>query len=135
MTSLENVHDAWGGVAPDWVIVLAKECHRTSQNQAGRRIGYTASAVNQVLHNNYRAGTVSIEHVVRRVLISNCLDCPQLGAISESVCKVWRERAKAGLRVNRLHVQMSRACSRCPMFAEVEEVAQAISIDEVDHHN
>lgn len=135
MTSLENVHDAWGGVAPDWVIVLAKECHRTSQKQAGRRIGYTASAVNQVLNNSYRASTVSIEHVVRRVLISNCLDCPQLGAISVSVCKVWREKAKAGLRVNRLHVQMFRACSRCPTFAEAEEDEHGNSNAAVDHHN
>jgi len=120
MAYVENARAAWGHDAPDWIIALAKECDRTSQNKTAQRIGYTAPAVNQVLRNKYKASTASIEESVRGQLMSEVVDCPQIGEIGRHDCKEWRRKMRQGVRVNRLHVQMSRACSKCPLHADDE---------------
>jgi len=79
---------AWAqlGGCPDWIIVLAEECDRTSQRAVAGRIGYSAGAVNQVLAAKYKAPTERIEQAVRGAYLAAVVDCPVLGELAADLC-------------------------------------------------
>lgn len=114
MSAVSTAREAWGADVPDWIIALAKECDRTSQNQTAKRIGRSASFVSTLLRKRYSAGLEGAEEVVRGALMSENIVCPVLGAIGRHVCLKWRRRAGSFENVNAQHVMMYRACNRCP---------------------
>lgn len=114
MTIAGKVHAAWGGVAPDWVMVLADECDLTSQNKVAKRLGYSAAAISCVLNGKYAGSFDRLEAKVRAVLMRDVLDCPSLGEIPSADCKSWREKSTNFRAVNPMRVQMFRACRACP---------------------
>ena len=114
--------EAWGSELPDWVLCLAEEASRTSQNRAAKRIGYTAAVVHGVLRNSYGGSTALVEERVRGALMSATVPCPALGDIGTHICRDWRDRARKFSSHNTLAVRMFRACRSCPRFRkEVEE--------------
>lgn len=119
---VQTACDSWGGAPPDWVLRLAEEADRTSQNRAAQTIGYTAAVVHGVLRNSYGGSTALVEERVRGALMNATVPCPALGHIGTHICRNWRDRAKRFSSHNALSVQMYRACQRCPRFRkEVEE--------------
>lgn len=115
---MEVVIKHWGEDAPDWVIALAKACERSSQGKVAKVVGYSAGAVNTVLHNRYKAKMDGIEAKVRGALMAETVDCHHIGEIGRHVCASWRAKWKAGQRSNTLQIQMARACANCPLYAD-----------------
>ena len=103
---------AWGD-APDWIIVLAEACAKSSQSAVARRLDYSGSAISAVLSNSYRGDVDRIEQMVRGVLMAETLPCPVLGALPRNQCLEWQARPYAATSSHR--VAMYRACrDACP---------------------
>ena len=103
---------AWGEL-PDWVIILAEACARSSQSAVAKRIGYSAATVSQILSNGYRGDVSRVEQMVRGALMSETVECPALGDIARNVCLGWQAKPYAATSSHR--VAMYRACrDGCP---------------------
>lgn len=57
----ETVRAAWGEEAPDWVVILAEECDRTSQKAAAQQINYSPAVVSTVLKGTYKGDLTAVE--------------------------------------------------------------------------
>ncbi len=99
--------------APEWVIVLAEACCLTSQSKVGSRIKYSPATVSQILSNTYRGDIRRVEEMVRGALMSETVECPQLGEMSRARCLDWQKKPFAPSSSHR--VAMYRACrNNCP---------------------
>lgn len=114
-SAVEIARVAWGADLPDWVLRLAQERDRTSQNRVAGRIGYSSAAVSNVIANKYNAPTGMIEERVRGVLMAQVMDCPALGEMPVHMCREWRKKSRKFASGNRQRVMMFRACMRCPV--------------------
>ena len=117
--SVENMRAAWGEDAPDWVLILAQECDRTSQNAVAKAIGYSPAAISNVLKKRYGIGghsgdLAAVEQAVRGAFMNAVLECPELGEMPTHTCLDWQKKARAFANVNPLRVRMYRACRKCP---------------------
>jgi hypothetical protein len=113
--SLVNAREAWGAELPDWVERLAVEADRTSQNQAGREIGYSGSVVHSVLKRNYTGNMDKVEKAVRGRFMKAVVECPVLGEIGADVCLGHQKRAIGFSTASSHRVQLARACrGGCP---------------------
>lgn len=115
MSAINKAVAAYDGAPPDWVMALAYECDRTSQNKAAARLKYSASAISHVLNNGYGAKTDGLEETVRGTLMAEVYACPVLGDIHTHVCRSWRAKAKNCSNRNSMDVMMYKACHRCPI--------------------
>lgn len=108
-----KVNAAWGDTAPDWVLVLAEACARTSQSAVAKRVGYSAPTISAVLGNAYKGNMPKVEDAVRWQLIGDTVSCPMLGAIRKTECLEWQSKPYAATSSHR--VAMYRACrDGCP---------------------
>ncbi|MEO1974787.1 MAG: hypothetical protein ABGX15_01400 [Paracoccaceae bacterium] len=123
MSAVDTARDAWGEGIPDWIVALAQECDRTSQNRTAKRLGRSASFVSNILRKRYEASLTAAEEVVRGTLMSGMVDCPALGEIGSHVCLKWRRKARQFDNVNSQSVTMYRACNRCPKFTGEDELS------------
>lgn len=97
----------------DWLNALKAECEATSQTAAAKRIGVSASTVNQVLKGSYKGNLARIEERVRGELMREMVECPVLWAISRKRCH--DEQKKPFAPTNPLRVKLFHACrSGCP---------------------
>jgi hypothetical protein len=97
-------------VMPDWVLVLAEACDRTSQNVVAKRLKYSGSAVSSILRNNYKGRAEVIEKAVRGVLMAEVLECPVLGELRKNVCLDHQKRAQNFAATSTLRVRMYQSC-------------------------
>ncbi len=70
-----------------WRDELAAECERTSQARTAKRLGVSASMVNQVLRGVYKADTSQLEARVRGELMAEHVQCPVAGEITTRLCQ------------------------------------------------
>ena len=107
--AVDTARAAWEslGGCPDWIIVLAEECDRTSQRAVAGRIGYSAGAVCQVLAAKYKAPTANIELAVRGAYLAAEVDCPVLGALAADRCL---ELQKAPWMSSPMRIRLFKAC-------------------------
>ncbi|MBA5777444.1 transcriptional regulator [Stappia sp. F7233] len=105
---------AWGATIPEWIIVLAEACNRESQAAVARKVGYSASAVSQVLSNSYHNGDIArFEQASRGALMSETVTCPVMGEMARNVCLSWQRKPFATTNAHR--VRMHQACrTGCP---------------------
>ena len=97
----------------DWLEMLREECERTSQEAAGRRIGYSGSTVNQVLAGKYKGDLRAIEKAVSGALMSAVVECPVLGSLATNRC--IEEQRRPLVSTNPLRVRLYKACrAGCP---------------------
>lgn len=108
------VAEFWGADAPEWVNVLAGECEASSQSAVARRLEVSLTMVNQTLRRKYPGDLSRIEDLVRGVYMAAEVACPAMGTISANICRVWRDRSRTFVSVNRERVLMYRACNKCP---------------------
>lgn len=109
----EKAATAWAGAAPDWVVALASLADRDGLRGAGRRVGYSASAISTCLANRYRGDLRRVEESVRGALMGESVDCPALGAIGRDQCLAWQRKPFAATSSARVAVY--RACrGGCP---------------------
>lgn len=112
-TAQQKAADAWGNDLPDWVLALALECDRTSQNQAAKAIGYSSAAVSQVINRKWPRDLTSIEQAVRGVLMAEKVACPVVGDLPKDVCQNHQKSTWAPHNPQR--IAFYRACrSNCP---------------------
>jgi len=92
----------------DWVAALSAECSATSQTAAARRLGVSASTVNQVLKGSYKGDLRRIEGLVRGELMRETLACPVLEVITKKRC--LDEQRKPFAATNPERVKLYFAC-------------------------
>ncbi|MEL7114004.1 MAG: hypothetical protein AAGP08_00185 [Pseudomonadota bacterium] len=114
-TGREVVAQGWGEDAPPWIIALADERDATSQNLAAERIGFSGSAVSQALSNTYGRPLDNIRHAVERTIMNGPVDCPELGEISQDMCRRFHARAMQSAVGSSLGARMARTCPTCPL--------------------
>ncbi|MBB3947248.1 hypothetical protein GGQ73_003214 [Rhizobium skierniewicense] len=112
--NVDKARTAWGESLPDWVTVLAEACNQQSQSAIARKIGYSASAVSQVLSNSYQNGDIArVELAVRGGLLAETVQCPVMGDLPRNECLAWQRKPFATTNSHR--VRMYQACRRnCP---------------------
>lgn len=99
----------------DWLQALAAACEAPESSQAAiaRRLGISASTVNQVLHGKYQGDMARIEALVRGELMDETLICPVAGEITKSRCQGIQKLPKAATNPQRL--ALWHACRNgCP---------------------
>lgn len=111
-THLEKARAAWG-TAPDWIVELAMLADRDGLRGAAARIGYSYSAISNVLAAKYRGDLGRIEQLVRGALMGVEVDCPVLGTIGRDHCI---DEQTQSFRASSAHrAQLYHACRNgCP---------------------
>lgn len=112
----EKAAETWGGALPDWVGALAERADETSLSVVAREVGYSKSAVSNVIGNKYGAAdTSAFEEAVRASIMRETVACPVFGETSLAQCLEWRQHAARPARtISSLHIQMRVACAACP---------------------
>lgn len=114
-TSINTAAAAWGHDAPDWVLVLAEACDRSSQNSIAKKLNYSGSVVSGVLNKVYKGTYVTIEQAVRGLLMAETHECPVAGEISKLLCLKNQKKAAEFNPTSRYRVELFRACrGHCP---------------------
>lgn len=114
LPAVDRAEAAWGEDLPDWVLVLAKQCDKTSQAQTGKTIGYSAATVSCVLRRTYTGGMAKVERAVRASLMEADVECPELGTLRLADCLDWQAKAATYEPTSSRRLLMYRACQSCP---------------------
>jgi len=93
---------------PEWVETLALACERASQAEVGKRLGYSASVVNQVLKGSYMGNLTNVQMKVEGAYMGRVVACPILGEIPQDQCIDHQGRPFAA--TNSQRVRLYRAC-------------------------
>lgn len=118
--NIEKSRSAWAENLPDWIIILAEACDRESQTAVARSLGYSGSAVSQVLSNTYQKGDISrFEQAVRGALMAETVRCPVMGELARNVCLTWQRKPFATTNAHR--VRMHQACRSGCSFSLLKE--------------
>jgi len=100
---------AWGNALPDWVLVLAETCQKSTQSAVAKRLSYSPAVVSAVLSNSYQKGDMAkLEQMVRGALMAETVVCPMLGDVARNVCLDWQSKPYSPTSSHR--VTMYRAC-------------------------
>jgi transcriptional regulator with XRE-family HTH domain len=91
--------------------LLRKKCEELTQAEVARRLGYSASAVNQVLKGEYRGDPAQLLTRVEEVFGSTVVNCPVCGDISLGKCAANRRLPFAS--INPMRVRLWRECRNC----------------------
>ena len=113
----DKARDAWGDV-PDWVSELADLADRERLKGAASAIGYSTTAVSNVINNKYQLGDLDrVEQATRGALMGVVVACPVLGTLSRKTCLDWQKKPFAPSSAYRM--RMFRACrGGCPNFRQ-----------------
>lgn len=95
----------------DHMALLKEAVEAHGQSAVARQIGYSPSAVNQVLKGKYRGNPDGIMQRVAEVYGSGTVECPVLGEIPLSRCA--DERKKTFAPSSPVRAQLWRACREC----------------------
>lgn len=110
--NVKAMREHWGATPPEWIVVLAEECDRTSQVQASKRLNVSGAMVNQALRNAYNGRLDRLEERVRGEFMNEKVACPVLGEISSRECLDHQRRPYSAS--NHMRVALFRACRSCP---------------------
>ncbi|PZO81635.1 MAG: transcriptional regulator [Mesorhizobium amorphae] len=116
---VEKAADAWSPL-PEWVLELARYADTHGLAGCAALIGYSKSAMSNVLNAKYGGDIGEIEQRVRGALMAETVGCPILGDIGRDRCLTEQDepyRATSAFRVRLYH-----ACRRgCPHARRKEE--------------
>jgi hypothetical protein len=91
-----------------WLETLRAAAAATSQTVAGRRIGYSATVVSQVLSGTYPGDVRRVQAAVEEALMAQTVDCPVVGDMPRQKC-VEHQRAQRR-QTNPMAVALYHAC-------------------------
>lgn len=103
----DKATEAWAP-APDWVQELATFADREGLRGAEKRVGYSPSALSNVLNNRYPGDLARVEEKVRGALMGQTVICPALGEIGRDQCLDWQKKPFAA--TSSVRVAVYRAC-------------------------
>jgi DNA-binding transcriptional regulator YdaS (Cro superfamily) len=95
---------------PEWVRALAAACAGTTQAAVAKRLGYSASVVNQVIRGSYKGDLTRVEAAVRGAFMSECVICPVLSEIGRDVCLAHQRRGFDA--TSSMRAQVYHACRK-----------------------
>jgi hypothetical protein len=98
----------------DWEYLLQNAVTESSQAAVARRLGYSASAINQVLHHNYQGNTERLAAKIIEVYGNVSVVCPVLGTIKLGRCAL--ERSMEFSTANPTRVELWDACQTCEAY-------------------
>jgi transcriptional regulator with XRE-family HTH domain len=98
----------------DRMRLLEKAVAEKGQSAVARALGYSVSAINQVLHGKYRGSKDNVLQRVAEVFGTGKVICPVMGAIGLSRCAA--ERAKPFAATSPQRVRLFIACRTCGAF-------------------
>lgn len=112
-----TVQRLWGAHPPEWIVLIAEACDKTSQGKVADQLGISTAVINQALQNKYgangHAGRLDVlEQRVRGELMKATVTCPVLGVISTRKCLDEQQRPFSS--TNSMRLQLFRACKTCP---------------------
>lgn len=108
----DKAQRAWEEL-PDWVAELAAMADAEGLDGAGKRIGYTGSAISGVINHKYGGNLAAVEERVRWALMSKTVDCPILGEIDRNRC--LEEQQEPFRATSAFRAQLFHACRNgCP---------------------
>lgn len=120
LNNIDKARAAWNGEIPDWIVILAEACDRESQSAIARKVGYSPSAISQVLSNTYQNGDIArVEQAVRGALMSETVDCPVMGEMPHNTCIQWQRKPFATTNSHR--IRMHQACRSGCKFSHLKE--------------
>lgn len=102
----------WGNALPSWVKLLAEYSDAHTQLAAAKKIGRSASLVNQVLKNKYPGDLNAVQTRVETAFNKAQVACPILGLIEGADC--LKHQAEPYSPSNHVKVALFRQCRRCP---------------------
>lgn len=111
---VEMAQICWGEDLPPWIMDLAIECARTSQNKVAAKMEYSSALISQLLRAKYPGNLDAIKEVFEGVFQSATVECPALGTLPAQKCRTWRDRSRSFASTNLQRVDMYRACNKCP---------------------
>ncbi|MDX2094339.1 MAG: hypothetical protein SFW64_00105 [Alphaproteobacteria bacterium] len=111
LTALQIAQAHWTPV-PDWVRLLAEYSDKHTQAAASRKIGRSASLVNQVLKQKYPGDLQAVQARVETALKIEMVRCPIMGPIAGSEC--LKHQGVPYNPGNHMAVALFRQCRRCP---------------------
>lgn len=97
---------------PDWVRLLAEYSDQNTQAAAARKIGRSASLVNQVLKGKYPGDLGAVKARIETALKVEAVLCPILGPIEGAKC--LKHQSAPYNPSNHQAVALFRQCRRCP---------------------
>lgn len=104
---------AWGDDVPEWIVILAEACNRSSQSAVAKELGYSGSAISLAIGNSYNGDLARIEQMVRGALMAETVNCPILGELPRNVCEGWQRKPFA--TTSSARIRMFQAChGDCP---------------------
>lgn len=100
-------------MSADWIELLRAACAASTQAAVARRLGYSATVVNQVLSGRYTGDLTRVKAAVEGALMNAQVECPVCGPIPRQRCI---EHQRAPFRATSpMSVQLYRACrGGCP---------------------
>lgn len=110
-TAIQIAEQHWNPV-PAWVKRLAEYSDKHTQAAAARKIGRSASLVNQVLKARYEGNMRAVQTRVEAALNEKVTMCPILGPIDGAEC--LKNQAAPYSPANHIAVALFRQCRRCP---------------------
>lgn len=91
--------------------LLKDKVKERTQAQVARDLGYSASAVNQVLHGKYKGDTEAFYRAVLEVFGGTIVTCPVLGQIPLKDCAQNQRKPFGGQ--NSQAVRLYKTCRDC----------------------
>lgn len=120
LNNIDKARAAWNGEIPDWIVILAEACDRESQSAIARKVGYSPSAISQVLSNTYQNGDIArVEQAVRGALMAETVNCPVMGEMPHNTCIQWQRKPFATTNSHR--IRMHQACRSGCKFSHLKE--------------
>jgi hypothetical protein len=98
----------------DRMSLLEKAVAEKGQSAVARALGYSVSAINQVLHGKYRGSKDNVLQRVAEIYGTGKVRCPVMGPIHLSRCAA--ERAKPFAATSPQRVKLFFTCGRCGAF-------------------
>ncbi len=95
----------------DRMDLLKQAVAASSQAEVARRIGRSASAINQVLKGSYPNPEAILE-LVAAEYGGDTVDCPVMGQVPLAQC--LEERGRPFRATNHQAVKLFQACTKCP---------------------
>lgn len=112
LTFCDKAAVAHGDPLPDWIAELAALADRDGLAGAGKRIGYSASAISTVINGKYVGDVGRVEEMVRGAVMAATVICPVLDEIGRDRC--LSEQKEPFRATSRHRAQLYHACKSCP---------------------
>lgn len=99
----------------NWLEVLHEACLASSQAAVARRLGVSATLVNQALKGTYSGNLERLQTLVEGTLMNQMRECPAVGDMPKQKCLEHQARPRSMAFVNPYFSKLYRACrSGCP---------------------